>query len=86
METQITPTQLALAIPSLVFLILAWVQMFKQGKTGLGIACILLTLFCGIGGLITFIWGWMSNNVNVKIMIAWTLLFIVSLVVNVAGV
>ena len=86
METQITPTQLVLAVPSLVFLILAWIQMFKQGKTGLGIACILLTFLCGIGGLITFIWGWMSNNVNVKIMIAWTLLFIVSLVVNVAGI
>ena len=85
MEAEITPTQLVLALPSLVCLIIAWVAMFQRGKTGLGIACILLTFLCGIGGLITFIWGWMSNNVNIKVMIAWTLLIIVSTVVSVTG-
>ena len=85
METEISPIQLVLALPSLVCLIIAWVAMFQQGKTGLGIACILLTLLCGIGGLITFIWGWMSNNVNIKVMIAWTLLIIVSTVASVTG-
>ena len=85
METQISPIQLVLALPSLVCLIIAWVAMFQQGKTGLGIACILLTFLCGIGGLITFIWGWMSNNVNIKVMIAWTLLIIVSTVASVTG-
>ena len=85
METEISPIQLVLALPSLVCLIIAWVAMFQQGKTGLGIACILLPFLCGIGGLITFIWGWMSNNVNIKVMIAWTLLIIVSTVVSVTG-
>ena len=85
METEISPIQLVLALPSLVCLIIAWVAMFQQGKTGLGIACILLTVLCGIGGLITFIWGWMSNNVNIKVMIAWTLLIIVSTIVSVSG-
>ena len=85
METQISPIQLVLALPSLVCLIIAWVAMFQQGKTGLGIACIILTLLCGIGGLITFIWGWMSNNVNIKVMIAWTLLIIMSTVASVTG-
>ena len=55
METEISPIQLVLALPSLVCLIIAWVAMFQQGKTGLGVACILLTFLCGIGGLITFI-------------------------------
>ena len=85
METEISPIQLVLALPSLVCLIIAWVAMFQQGKTWLGIACIILTFLCGIGGLITFIWGWMSNNVNIKVMIAWTLLIIVSTVVSVTG-
>ena len=85
METEISPIQLVLALPSLVCLIIAWVAMFQQGKAGLGIACILLTFLCGIGGLITFIWGWMSNNVNIKVMIAWTLLIIMSTVASVTG-
>ena len=85
METEISPIQLVLALPSLVCLIIAWVAMFQQGKTELGIACIILTFLCGIGGLITFIWGWMSNNVNIKVMIAWTLLIIMSTVASVTG-
>ena len=85
METEISPIQLVLALPSLVCLIIAWVAMFQQGKTGRGISCILLTFLCGIGGLITFIWGWMSNNVNIKVMIAWTLLIIMSTVASLTG-
>ena len=85
METQLTTLQWILAIPSLVFLIMAWVQMFKQGKTGLGVACILLSFLCGIGGLITFIWGWMSNNVDFKIMVAWTALIILSTISSFTG-
>ena len=85
METEISPIQLVLALPSLVCLIIAWVAMFQQGKTGLASAGILLTPLCGIGGLITFIWGWMSNNVNIKVMIAWTLLIIIGTVASVTG-
>ena len=85
METEITPIQLVLALPSLVCLIIVIVNMFQNGKTGLGIATIILTFLCGIGSLIAFIWGWMSNNVNIKVMIAWTLLIIVSTIVSVSG-
>ena len=49
METEITPLSLVLGLGSLVCLIMAWVQMFKQGKTGLGITSIILTFVCGIG-------------------------------------
>tara|TARA_B100000902_G_scaffold287623_1_gene273812 strand:- start:180 stop:440 length:261 start_codon:yes stop_codon:yes gene_type:complete len=86
METQISPIQLVLAIPSLVCLVIAWVSMFKQGKTGLGIASILLTFLCGIGGLITFVWGWMNGNVSPKVMIVWTLLTVASVLVSAFGV
>ena len=85
METQISPIQLVLALPSLVCLIIIIKNMFDNGSSGLGIATIILTLVCGIGGLITFIWGWMSNNVNIKVMIAWTLLIIVSTVASLTG-
>jgi|TARA_B100000900_G_scaffold383904_1_gene372242 hypothetical protein len=85
METQITPIQLVLAIPSLVCLVIAWVSMFKQGKTGLGITSILLTLVCGIGSLIAFVWGWMNGNVSTKVMIVWTLLTVASIIAGALG-
>ena len=51
----------------------------------LGILGILLWLGCLICGLYTFIWGWINaNRLNIKnIMIIWTLLIIVSIIVNV---
>ena len=57
METEISPIQLVLALPSLVCLIIVIVNMFQNGSSGLGIATIILTLFCGIGSLIAFVWG-----------------------------
>lgn len=88
MEQEITygPIQLVLGLGSLVCLILAWVQMFKQSKVGLGILSIITTFVCGIGGLIAFIWGWMHGNVNAKIMIVWTLLIVAGILAGVAGV
>ena len=83
--SEITPIQLVLAFPSLVCLIIAWVSMFKQGKTGLGVASILLTFLCGIGGLITFVWGWMNGNVSTKVMIVWTLLTVASVIAGALG-
>ena len=85
MEQEISSIQLVLTIPLLVFLGCAIVAMFQQGKTGLGITTIILIFACGIGSFIAFAWGWMSNNVNIKVMIAWTLLIIVSTVVSVTG-
>ena len=83
METEISPIQLVLALPSLVCLIIVIVNMFQNGKTGLGIATIILTFLCGIGSLIAFIWGWM--NVGGKVMIAWTILTIAGIIASVGG-
>ena len=83
METQISPMQLVLAIPSLVCLVLVIVNMFQSGKTGLGITTIILSLVCGIGGLIAFVWGWM--NMGGKVMIAWTVLAIAGIIAGVGG-
>lgn len=83
METEISPIQLVLALPSLVCLIIVIVNMFQNGKTGLGIATIVLTFLCGIGSLIAFIWGWM--NVGGKVMIAWTILTVAGIVASVGG-
>ncbi len=82
METEISPIQLVLALPSLVCLIIVIKSMFNNGNTGLGIATIVLTFVCGIGSLIAFVWGWM--NVGGKVMIAWTVLTIASIIAGIA--
>ena len=86
MEQEISSIQLVLTIPLLVFLGCAIVAMFQQGKTGLGITTVILTFVCGIGGLIVFAWGWMSNNVNIKVTIAWTLTIIANVIAGVVGI
>ena len=71
-------------IGSLVCFVMVVVQMFKHDQTGLGVACIVL-LFCGIGGLIAFVYGWMKNkewNLQ-KIMLIWTVCIAVGLLVNI---
>ena len=83
METEISPIQLVLALPSLVCLIIVIVNMFQNGKTGLGNATIILTFLCGIGSLIAFILGWM--NVGGKVMIAWTILTVAGIIASVGG-
>ena len=84
--SQVSGLQLVLALPSLVCLVIVWISMFKQGKTGLGVASIILTFICGIGSFIAFVWGWMNGNADTKVMVAWTILTIVSIIVGVAGV
>ena len=83
METQISPIQLILALPSLVCLIIVIKSMFDNGSSGLGIATIILTLVCGIGSLIAFVWGWM--NVGGKVMVAWTILTIAGVIAAAGG-
>ena len=80
METEINPIQLILAIPSLVCLVIVITNMFQNGHTGLGITSAVLTLVCGIGSLIAFVWGWM--NMGGKVMIAWTILIIAGIIAN----
>jgi len=67
-------------IASLVCFILVIVQMFKHDKTGMGIACIVLFFCCGIGGLITFIYGWVKSREwqITNIMIVWTICVIIT--------
>ena len=65
----------------LVCLILVWVKMFQNGKTGLAILFIVLTC-CGIGMLVTFIYGWVkSGEWNIRnIMWAWTAGLVLSII------
>ena len=73
-----------LGLGSLICFILVLVQMFQRGKTGLGIACILLVFVCGIGGLIAFIYGWMNAaEWGIKnVMLIWTACIVAGIVCN----
>lgn len=46
-------------IGSLICFILVVVHLFKTEQSGLAIACLVL-IFCGIGGLVAFVKGWMA--------------------------
>jgi hypothetical protein len=76
-----------LSLGSLVCFIMVLIQMFQRGKTGLGIACIILAFFCGIGALIAFIYGWMNaTEWGIKnVMLAWTACIVVGILVGVAA-
>ena len=69
-------------IGELVCLILVLIKMFQAGEQTMGIICIVLTLCCGIGGLVTFIYGWINaTKWDIKnVMWIWTALFIAGLV------
>lgn len=64
-----------LLLVSLVCLLWVIVAMFKNDAKGLGIVTILTTLFCGIGPLIAFLFGWLkSGEWKIKgVMTVWTL-------------
>jgi hypothetical protein len=77
-----TLAQLVVGLSSLVSFIcfiLVLIQMFQRGATGTGIACVVLTLCCGLGGLIAFVYGWIKardwNLTNV--MTIWTVAFVI---------
>ena len=44
----------------LVCHILICVKMIQAGQTGLGVACLIVWLCCGIGFFITLIYGWVK--------------------------
>lgn len=73
-----------LGLTSLVCFILVVVRMFQEGQTGLGIVTI-LTLFCGIGGLIAFVYGWIkSKDWNLQtVMLVWTVVVVASIALQV---
>ncbi len=68
-------------IVDLVCFILVVVKMFQNGRTGMGIACIVLVLCC-VGGLVAFIYGWINAKAwNItNIMTIWTISIIVNLI------
>jgi hypothetical protein len=70
------------SLVSFVCFILVLIQMFQRGATGMGIACLALCLCCGLGGVITFIYGWVKardwNIVN--LMTVWTVAFAIQVV------
>jgi hypothetical protein len=63
----------------LVCWILVIVQAFRNDDTSWGIFLIITSLFCGFGGLLTYIAGWLSANRwgTAGIMILWTILLFV---------
>jgi hypothetical protein len=64
----------AASVVSIICFIVVIVQMFQHGATTMGIVCIVLTLCCGLGALIAFIYGWVKarewNMMN--LMIVWS--------------
>jgi hypothetical protein len=67
---------------NLVCFIMVLVQMFKRGETTMGIVCIVTLFCCGIGGLITFVYGWTKAAAwdITKIMIVWSGVILAQLV------
>ena len=72
-------------VGSIICLILVWVQMFQRGKTGLGITCIVTTFCCLIGGLITYILGWVNSREwgITNLMLIWTGFIVLNIIGNV---
>jgi hypothetical protein len=75
------------SLVSFICFIVVLIRMFQRGATGMGIACLALTLCCGLGGLITFIYGWVKardwNMVN--LMTAWTVAFAIDVVAGIVN-
>jgi hypothetical protein len=69
------------SLVSLVCFVLVVIEMLQRGAVAIAVTCILLSLCCGIGGLIAFVYGWMrSSDWNIAhIMKVWTVAFIVDL-------
>jgi hypothetical protein len=73
-------------LTSLVCFIMVVVKMFQHDQTGLGIACILLSLCSGIGTLIAFVYGWVkASDWKIQpLMAVWTGCFILILLMGIA--
>jgi hypothetical protein len=65
---------------SFVCFVLVLVQMFQRGASGLAIACIVLSLCCGLGGLVAFVYGWAKARRwdMANLMTVWTVAFAVN--------
>lgn len=77
MQTVGTAVGALAGIGGLVCYILILIQIFQHGKTGMGIACLLLLFCCGGGYVLAFIYGWMKArewNMN-NLMTIWSVFF-----------
>ena len=76
-----------LSLVSLVCLILVIIKMFQNDDTTMGVVCILTTVFCGIGYLITFVMGWLNAGKygTSQIMLIWTGSFVGSVILQIIG-
>ena len=69
------------SIISLVCLIIVIVKFFQSGDSGTGVLCLLTTIFCGIGALITFILGWIkAGELGLKkVMLIWSVCIVINI-------
>jgi hypothetical protein len=74
MSVLVEGLQVVVGLVSLVCFVLVLIRMFQEGQSGLGIVCIVLFLVCGVGYLITFIYGWIKAREwgISSIMLTWT--------------
>ncbi len=72
-------------IGSVVCYVMVIIKMFSNDESTMGIVC-LVTLLCGVGGLIAFVYGWMKSGTwgIQNLMLAWTGCFVVNILVWVA--
>lgn len=84
-QLQISPLAYAIGtiagLGGLVCFIMVIVKMFQHGQTGLGVTMIITGICCGIGYLITFIYGWTKASAwrMQNLMIAYTVCIIATI-------
>ena len=76
-----------LGLIQLMCLVAVIVKMFQNGETGMGIACLTLSLCTGIGALVAFVYGWVKASQwgLQKVMVTWTICFVLNFILIVAA-
>jgi hypothetical protein len=70
-----------LVLAQFICFVMVVIKMFQHDQSGLGIACIVLALCTGLGGILAFIMGWVkAGEWHIKgLMMAWTGLVVVGM-------
>ncbi len=74
-----------IGISSFICLIISFVRMFQNGKTAIGLLCIILSIFSGIGPIIAFIYCWVKVSefgIN-KLMKFWTFCILINIILSI---
>jgi hypothetical protein len=76
-----------IGLVALACFIMVIVKMFQNGDTGLGIACLVLILACGLGGLIAYVMGWVNGGKygTKNIMLLWTGCIVLGFILGIAS-